>query len=104
MRDLLYVSDTVSLYLKAAEKIDKIKGQVFNIGGGIKNSSSLLELFSFLEVELDIKMDYTKLPPRESDQRVFVANITKVNELIGWYPVVDKEYGIRKMIEWVSAS
>ncbi len=104
VRDLLYVSDTVSLYLKAAEKIDKIKGQVFNIGGGIKNSSSLLELFSFLEVELDIKMDYTKLPPRESDQRVFVANITKVNELIGWYPVVDKEYGIRKMIEWVSAS
>ena len=102
VRDLLYASDCVDLYLKASQKIDIIKGQAFNIGGGIQNSSSLLELFSFLETELDIKMTYTQLPPRESDQRVFVADITKAKQLIGWEPKVSKEEGIRKMIEWVS--
>lgn len=102
VRDLLYASDCVELYLKASEKIDSIKGQAFNIGGGMENSSSLLELFSFLESELDIKMTYTQLPPRESDQRVFVADITKAKELIGWKPKVSKEEGIRKMIHWVS--
>ncbi|KIM04251.1 MAG: CDP-paratose 2-epimerase [Sulfurovum sp. AS07-7] len=102
VRDLLYASDCVDLYLKASQKIDTIKGQAFNIGGGMQNSSSLLELFSFLETELDIKMTYTQLPPRESDQRVFVADITKAKELIGWEPKVSKEEGIRKMIEWVS--
>jgi CDP-paratose 2-epimerase len=102
VRDLLYASDCVDLYLKASQKIDTIKGQAFNIGGGMQNSSSLLELFSFLETELDIKMIYTQLPPRESDQRVFVADITKAKELIGWEPKVSKEEGIRKMIEWVS--
>jgi len=102
VRDLLYASDCVDLYLKASKKIDNIKGQVFNIGGGIENSSSLLELFSFLEQELNIKMTYTKLPPRESDQKVFVADITKVKKLIDWEPKVSKEEGIRKMIEWVS--
>lgn len=102
VRDLLYASDCVDLYLKASEKIETIKGQAFNIGGGMENSSSLLELFSFLEFELDIKMTYTQLPPRESDQRVFVADITKAKELIGWEPKVSKEEGIRKMIEWVS--
>jgi CDP-paratose 2-epimerase len=102
VRDLLYASDCVDLYLKASQKIDTIKGQAFNIGGGMQNSSSLLELFSFLETELDIKMTYTQLPPRESDQRVFVADITKAKELIGWEPEVSKEEGIRKMIKWVS--
>ncbi len=101
VRDLLYASDTVVLYLQAAEKIDSIKGQAFNIGGGIENSSSLLELFSFLEAELDITMEYTKLPPRESDQRVFVADISKASGLIGWQPEIDKEMGIIKMLEWV---
>lgn len=102
VRDLLYASDTVSLYLKAAEKIEKIEGKAFNVGGGIENSSSLLELFSFLEQELDIKMRYTKLPPRESDQKVFVADITKIKELIDWEPKVSKEQGIKSMIDWVN--
>jgi len=101
VRDLLYASDCVALYLKASEKIDNIKGQAFNIGGGMENSSSILELFNFLESELDIKMNYTQLPPRESDQKVFVADISKAKELIGWEPKVSKEEGIRKMIEWV---
>lgn len=104
VRDLLYASDCVSLYLKASEKIDNVKGQAFNIGGGIENSSSILELFNFLESELDIKMNYTQLPPRESDQKVFVADITKAKELIGWEPKVSKEEGIRKMIEWIKIS
>lgn len=102
VRDIAHAEDMVALYLKASTKIDSIKGQAFNVGGGMSNSSSLLELFSFLESELDIKMNYTQLPVRESDQRVFVADLTKAKELIGWEPKVSKEEGIRKMIEWVS--
>jgi len=101
VRDLLYASDIVALYLTAADKIDTIKGQAFNVGGGIENSSSLLELFTFLENELEIKMFYKEFPVRESDQRVFVADLKKVEELIGWTPKVSKEEGIRKMIEWI---
>lgn len=102
VRDIAHAEDMVALYLKASTKIDDIKGQAFNVGGGIDNSSSLLELFSFLEKELDIKMNYTELPVRESDQKIFVADLTKVKELIGWEPQVSKEDGIKKMIEWVS--
>lgn len=101
VRDLLYASDCVALYLQAAEKIECIKGHSFNIGGGIDNSSSLLELFSFLEKELDITMHYQRLPPRASDQLVFVADIKKARKRIGWEPKVSKSEGIRKMISWV---
>lgn len=102
VRDLLYASDCVALYLSAADKIDSIKGHAFNIGGGIDNSSSLLELFQFLEQKLTIHMEYKKLPPRESDQRVFVADIAKAQKLIGWKPLVSKAEGVSKMIDWVS--
>ncbi|BBG65030.1 dTDP-glucose 4,6-dehydratase [Hydrogenimonas sp.] len=103
VRDLLYASDCVDLYLKASRKIESIKGEAFNIGGGVENSSSLLELFSFLESELDIKIEYIKLPPRESDQKVFVADISKAKNMIGWEPAVSKADGIRDMILWVES-
>lgn len=102
VRDIAYASDMIDLYLKASTKIESIKGQAFNVGGGIENSSSLLELFSFLEKELDVKMEYTQLPVRESDQKIFVADLTKAKKLIGWEPKVSKEEGIRKMIEWIT--
>jgi len=102
VRDIAYASDMIDLYLKASTKIEAIKGQAFNVGGGMNNSSSLLELFAFLEKELDVTMEYEELPVRESDQQVFVADLTKAKDLIGWEPKVSKEEGIRKMIEWVS--
>ncbi|NCD09299.1 MAG: NAD-dependent epimerase/dehydratase family protein [Negativicutes bacterium] len=102
VRDLLFASDTVNLYLAAADKINKLSGQVFCVGGGQENSSSLLELFDFLERELEVKMIYKQMPPRESDQKVFVANNEKAKEMIGWWAIVSKEAGIRKMVTWAN--
>jgi len=101
VRDLLYADDMVSLYLSAVENINQAVGRAFNVGGGMRNSLSLLELFDFLEDELEIKLEYEKHPPRESDQKVFVADIQKASEAMNWEPRVDKEMGIRKMLEWV---
>lgn len=101
VRDVLFNDDVVNLYFKAKDCKDAY-GQVFNIGGGIENSLSLLELFAMLERMLDVKMEYKQLPWRESDQKVFVADIKKAQEIIGWSPAVSSEDGIRKMVEWLS--
>jgi CDP-paratose 2-epimerase len=100
VRDVLHSDDVVNLYFSALEKIEKTKGNVFNIGGGIKNSLSLLELFALLEKELDIKMLFQQLPNRKSDQLVFVADITKSNNIFKWFPVVNPISGILKTIKW----
>ena len=91
----------VNLYLTAAENIDKIQGQAFNIGGGKENSLSLLELFDLLETILNVKLNFTKLPPRESDQKVFIADISKAKDMLNWVPAVNKEEGIREMLGWI---
>ena len=101
VRDVLHSEDMVSLYLKAANDIKSLKGRAFNIGGGMPNSLSLLELFSMLEEKLGVELKYEKLPVRESDQKVFVADISKIGGLTGWTPRVGKAQGIEKMIDWV---
>ena len=93
----------MNLYQKAFEKKDIIKGQIFNIGGGINNSLSLLELFLILENLLEInKLKFSHIERRKSDQDFFVADLKKINNLTSWEPKVKKEQGIKKMIEWTS--
>lgn len=60
-----------------------------------------LELFAMLEKKLDIKMNYTQLDWRESDQKVFVADIEKAKRIIGWTPKVSADDGINRMIAWL---
>lgn len=100
VRDVLNESDVVNLYFKAKDN-QKAYGQAFNVGGGLTNSLSLLELFLLLEEMLGIKLKYKKLPWRESDQKVFIADNNKVNSMLDWSPQVDKLTGIKHMIEWL---
>ena len=102
VRDIVHVDDMKLLYSAAIEKIEKVRGQAFNIGGGIENSLSLLELLSLLETIIGAKLSYTKLPVRESDQRVFVSDISKTKKLLGWEPMVSSRDGVARMMEWVS--
>lgn len=104
VRDILHSKDMVELYYLAMLNIDKVKGQAFNIGGTMEQSLSLLELFDILEGILNIKLEFTLLPERISDQKVFVADITKINKYIGWKPKVNTEKGINDMINWVKIS
>ena len=101
VRDILYASDMVNLYFSAMDKIDDIQGNAFNIGGTMPDSLSLLELFGLLNELLSIDMKYVQLPPRESDQRVFVADTSKINKMIGWVPKVSSREGVTKMVQWL---
>lgn len=100
VRDVLHAEDMISLYFRAMESLNDIQGNAFNIGGSIKNSLSLLELFDLLQNQAGTELTYTKLPVRESDQKVFVADITKIQLLTGWQPNVSAEQGVEKMLNW----
>lgn len=101
VRDVLHAEDMNRLYFAALAHLDQARGQVFNVGGGRENSLSLLELFNLLEKNLGIEMSYRRLPVRASDQRVFVADVTRASRLLGWAPEVNAERGVAAMVEWV---
>jgi CDP-paratose 2-epimerase len=102
VRDVLHADDMKRLYIAAISHIDSAKGHAFNVGGGIENSLSLLEIFALLENITNTKLCYTKLPVRESDQRVFVADLEKAKQLLNWQPMISTRDGIERMVEWVA--
>lgn len=103
VRDILHAKDMISLYYMALEHVDEVCGQAYNIGGTMEQSLSLLELFAMLEDLLGIEMKYTKIPVRQSDQKVFVADISKIEKRIGWKPQISAREGIKAMVQWVGS-
>jgi len=101
VRDILHAEDMISLYYTALEKRDVVSGKIYNIGGTMEQSLSLLELFDILNRELGVDMKYEKLPPRLGDQKVFVADVGKISNDIGWKPKVSATEGISSMLRWV---
>ncbi len=100
VRDVLHAQDLVQVYMKAAEHIDLSSGKIYNIGGGMENSLSLLELFQMLENFTGHPLRFEKLIWRQGDQKVFVANVSKAARDFEWTPSVTKQDGIREMLEW----
>ncbi len=103
VRDILHADDMIRLYYTALENVDKVCGNAYNIGGTMAQSLSLLELFDMLNEMLGIKMRYTQLPVRCSDQKVFVADTSKIKSKIDWVPQVTARDGIKKMLAWVES-
>lgn len=102
VRDVLHGDDMVALYLLAANCASKMLGQAFNVGGGMANSLSILELLDMLEAMLGINLLRRHIVPRESDQRVFVADLSRVRAATGWTPKVGKAQGVRMMLDWIA--
>jgi CDP-paratose 2-epimerase len=103
IRDALHADDVVRLLETQGNhlldsSLPDIRGQVFSIGGGYKNTLSLLELCK----KLEITPSFAEWRP--SDQKVFYADITKAKELLGWEPTISLEEGLKDLVEWTKAN
>lgn len=101
VRDVLHVDDMLLLYHAAVRNIGNAAGHALNVGGGIKNSLSLLELFALLNQQLGINLRFCEIEARKSDQRYFVADISKARAMLEWAPQIDAEHGIASMLKWI---
>ena len=103
VRDILYVEDLVDAFQRAAEKIDSVAGQAFNIGGGPQNTISLRELIRTIG-RLDgrtPKLEWSDW--RTGDQKYYVSDTRKFQQATGWQPAVGTADGIRKLRQWLIA-
>ena len=100
VRDVLEARDMARLYFAGLEQIERTRGEVLNVGGGMENSLSLLELFALLEELTGARLHYEKLEPRFSDQRIFVADLAKTKALLDWTPQIGAREGIGDAVAW----
>jgi CDP-paratose 2-epimerase len=104
VRDVLYVEDVVRAFELALKNAKKLRGEVFNIGGGPRNKLSLLELLGILEKRTGRKSKLKFSDWRPHDQKVYVSDIRKVMNMLGWGPRVDPETGVNRLVGWVEAN
>ncbi|MDP2647773.1 MAG: GDP-mannose 4,6-dehydratase [Candidatus Yanofskybacteria bacterium] len=100
VRDFIFIEDVIGAYLKAIERIDSIKGQIFNIASGEEHS--IRESVETVEKISDIKIEasYGKVLPRQEEPKMWVADITKAKTQLNWKPTHSFSGGLSKFITW----
>ena len=102
VRDVLHVNDLLNAYDLAVEKIDEVKGQVYNVGGGTRNVMAIWAEFGpILGKLLDKKIEVARDEWRPGDQRVFYADFRKAKRELGWEPKIDLEEGMELLFDWI---
>lgn len=105
VRDLLYVDDLLDAYDAVLENIDQAAGKIYNLGGGVKNSISVWQEFGpLLEKLVGRSLPVVRRQWRPGDQRVFIADIRKARQELGWVPQVSVEEGVGRLVKWVQAN
>ena len=103
VRDALYVEDAVSAYLAAWERIGKVSGRAFNLGGGPENAVTLLEVLDEVGSILGRKPEIGFADWRPGDQRYFVSDSRRVREAFGLSPPIPWRDGLRRLARWAVA-
>jgi CDP-paratose 2-epimerase len=98
VRDILYVDDFVGLIRKLFDS-DIESGESFNVGGGVENSLSILELFQLFKEITGKNVNYVTGDMSSEDQKYFVSNNSKIFIATGWAPSTSPETGIRAILE-----
>jgi CDP-paratose 2-epimerase len=104
VRDILFVEDLVDAFLVTAERIDRLSGNAFNIGGGLRNSTSLLEIIERIEGLTGVRPEVSMAAWRTGDQRYYVSDNRELTRATGWQPRVGIDEGLARLHEWLQAA
>jgi CDP-paratose 2-epimerase len=102
VRDVLYVADLVQAMKIAQNNMELLSGMAFNIGGGVENTISLLELLKIIEDMQGEPIDVEFGDWRPGDQKYYVSDIRKFREAGSWTPQINAYEGIENLYKWLA--
>jgi CDP-paratose 2-epimerase len=104
VRDVLYVGDLVEAFLQAQQNMNTLAGLPFNIGGGPRNTLSLLELIALMKERQGLRVATQFAGWRAGDQRYYVSDTERFSQTTGWRPRVSPQDGIERLNSWLTQS
>lgn len=102
VRDILDVRDAVDAYLAAWQRIDRVSGQAFNLGGGPANAVSLRTLLDHVATITGRPLDLRFDDWRAGDQRYFVADTGKGRAELGLGTPTGWRDGVTALARWLA--
>ena len=102
VRDLTFIEDTVSGFIRVAESGKSI-GSVFNVGTGhgVTISELVTVVLRIIGVDKHIVADSKRFRPVKSEVTVLVCNNTKAREILEWRPRYTLEQGLQYTVEYI---
>jgi dTDP-glucose 4,6-dehydratase len=101
-RDLNFVADTVSGFIKAAET-PKAIGETINLGTGreisIRDLAALI--LKLMNRDIPIALEDARMRPENSEVDRLCADSRKGQSILGWTPQYSLEEGLATTIEWI---
>jgi CDP-paratose 2-epimerase len=102
VRDMLHVADLFDLVDKQLHQIDKVNGQIFNVGGSNESSASLLEMTEICQKITGNIIPITSVAEtRQADIRSYITDNSKITATLGWKPTKTAYDIFADIYEWI---
>ena len=102
VRDLLHPHDLFALVVKQLPQMGKFSGQVFNVGGGYKVSTSLVELTSLCEQVVGNKTVIEEEAESSMvDMPLYISDHSKASDSFDWIPERSLSLIVEDITRWI---
>lgn len=100
VRDFIFIEDVMDAYVSAIKNIEKIKGEIFNVGRGEQYTISDVVTLVQKITGSKLKPQYHQTKAAQTEPKTWVADISKAKKLLHWKPNHTFEQGLKKDIDW----
>ncbi len=100
VRDFIFIEDIIGAYLTIIENIQRVKGEIFNIGTEIQ--TTIDELVNMIKkiTHSSIKPKYGQIKPAQIEPKSWIADISKIKKILNWQTKYNLEKGLETDIKW----
>jgi CDP-paratose 2-epimerase len=105
VRDLVAIDELGALVLAQIDALATLPRRVYNVGGGLASSLSLLETTALCEEITGHRVDIARVAEnRPSDVRIYVTDNARVTADMGWRPVKSPRETLAAIFDWIRAN
>jgi len=102
VRDCLHIQDFLDLIDIQIHRLDELKGQTFNVGGGRANAVSLSQTTQLCQKVTGQVVPIRQVPEaRMGDIPIFITDSRKVTAATGWKPQWDVVSTLTDIYNWI---
>lgn len=100
-RDVLHIRDLFNLVEWQIRNLNNLNSQIFNVGGGLKNTISLAELTKLCSKITGNKIEIESYnEDRPGDLPIYITDNSKITKFSEWSPSINIEQILKEIHEW----
>ena len=102
VRDILHVDDLFNLLIEQLTKIKEISGNVYNVGGGVECSVSLLELTDLCRECTNRSIPIESIEEtRYADVPIYLSDCSRLHKDFNWSPQKKPKEIVEEIYHWI---